>query len=83
MPKVMHQAMAAAFDQAFAQIRKIQDTPGWRFLGSPFLADDRASAVPKGWKSAKTVDGLQTEGILAIASGANERYEQAWTSAPA
>jgi xylulose-5-phosphate/fructose-6-phosphate phosphoketolase len=62
VPEVMHQAMAAAFDQAFAQIRKIQETaraggssarPFWPMI---------VLRSPKGWTGPKTVDGLKTEG---------------------
>ena len=62
VPEAMHQAMAAAFDQAFAQIRKIQEAarsggssarPFWPMI---------VLRSPKGWTGPKTVDGLKTEG---------------------
>jgi xylulose-5-phosphate/fructose-6-phosphate phosphoketolase len=62
-PAPMHQAMAAAMDQAFAAIRAIQSaarggkpvthTPLWPMI---------VLRSPKGWTGPKTVDGLKTEG---------------------
>jgi len=62
VPEVMHQAMAAAFDQAFVQIRKIQETArAGGFSARPFwpmivLRSPRAGPAPKRF------DGLKTEG---------------------
>ncbi len=61
-PALMHQRMAAAFDQAFDRIHDIQrhareddDTqrPTWPMI---------VLRSPKGWTGPKTVDGLKTEG---------------------
>lgn len=62
-PEVMHHKMAAALDQAFAEIAKIQDTaradpdcatrPCWPMI---------VLRSPKGWSGPKSVDGLKTEG---------------------
>jgi len=62
-PTAMHQAMAAAMDEAFSRIRFIQaqarngDTntrPTWPMI---------VLRSPKGWTGPKTVDGLRTEGF--------------------
>ncbi len=61
-PELMHQLMAAALDQAFAEICEIQqrareggsqDRPIWPMI---------VLRSPKGWTGPKTVDGLKTEG---------------------
>jgi xylulose-5-phosphate/fructose-6-phosphate phosphoketolase len=61
-PDTMHQAMAAAMDQAFAAIRQIQqdsrggtrtERPTWPMI---------VLRSPKGWTGPKTVDGLKSEG---------------------
>lgn len=62
-PALMHQAMAGAFDQAFARIRAIQHAartkdetgrPRWPMI---------VLRSPKGWTGPKEVDGLKTEGF--------------------
>ena len=62
-PEVMHQKMAAAFNQAFTDIAAIQqrartgdtaDRPLWPMI---------VLRTPKGWTGPKTVDGLKTEGF--------------------
>ncbi|WP_448955058.1 phosphoketolase family protein [Labrys neptuniae] len=62
-PALMHQAMAATFDQAFARIRAIQvaartkgeaSRPRWPMI---------VLRSPKGWTGPKEVDGLKTEGF--------------------
>jgi xylulose-5-phosphate/fructose-6-phosphate phosphoketolase len=62
-PKIMHQKMAAALDEAFASIRTIQDEarsggeagrPAWPMI---------ILKSPKGWTGPKTVDGLKAEGF--------------------
>ncbi|MEW9306999.1 phosphoketolase family protein [Labrys neptuniae] len=62
-PALMHQAMAAAFDQAFGRIRAIQNAartkgetgrPRWPMI---------VLRSPKGWTGPKEVDGLKTEGF--------------------
>jgi xylulose-5-phosphate/fructose-6-phosphate phosphoketolase len=62
VPEVMHQAMAAAFDQAFAQIRKIQQTARAGSSSSRPFWPMIVLRSPKGWTGPKTVDGLKTEG---------------------
>jgi xylulose-5-phosphate/fructose-6-phosphate phosphoketolase len=62
-PEAMHQAMAAAFEEAFASIDRIQkaaregsgadERPVWPMI---------VLRSPKGWTGPKTVDGLKTEG---------------------
>lgn len=61
-PELMHPLMAAALDQAFAEIRKIQqrartggslDRPMWPMI---------VLRSPKGWTGPKAIDGLKTEG---------------------
>ncbi len=61
-PEAMHQAMAAALDQAFARIGEIQraarsdgstERPAWPMI---------VLRSPKGWTGPKRVDGLKTEG---------------------
>src|SRR5450631_30906 len=61
-PATMHQLMAAALDDAVADIRRIQvaardggetERPAWPML---------ILATPKGWTGPKTVDGLPAEG---------------------
>src|SRR5689334_7446818 len=63
-PKVMHQAMADAFDVAFASIRSIQqhardgretiERPRWPMI---------VLRSPKGWTGPKEVDGKKVEGF--------------------
>jgi xylulose-5-phosphate/fructose-6-phosphate phosphoketolase len=61
-PMVMHQAMAAAVDEAIEEIQRIQGTarsqgdntrPRWPMI---------VLRSPKGWTGPKVVDGLQIEG---------------------
>jgi xylulose-5-phosphate/fructose-6-phosphate phosphoketolase len=61
-PMVMHQAMAAALDEAIEEIQRIQGTarsqcdntrPRWPMI---------VLRSPKGWTGPKVVDGLQIEG---------------------
>lgn len=63
-PEQMHQLMAATLDDAFAQIRHIQDQarthgfterPSWPMI---------ILRSPKGWTGPKEVDGKQTEGTF-------------------
>ena len=61
-PAKMHQAMAAALDEAVGQIKQIQS--GARAKGS-FIRPRWPMIVlnsPKGWTGPKTVNGLQVEG---------------------
>jgi xylulose-5-phosphate/fructose-6-phosphate phosphoketolase len=62
-PQTMHRLMAKALDQAFADIRSIQEQarnqgaaerPRWPLV---------VLRTPKGWTGPKTVDGLKTEGF--------------------
>ncbi|MCS0504986.1 phosphoketolase family protein [Ancylobacter mangrovi] len=62
-PELMHQAMASAFDKAFADIRAIQkaaredgstERPRWPMI---------VLKSPKGWTGPKFVDGKKTEGF--------------------
>ena len=62
-PEAMHQAMAAALDEAFAGIAAIQkaarqdgvtERPRWPMI---------VLRSPKGWTGPKTVDGLKSEGF--------------------
>lgn len=62
-PEPMHQAMAAAFDEAFGKIAAIQkaarergdtDRPRWPMI---------VLRSPKGWTGPKTVDGKKAEGF--------------------
>ncbi len=62
-PEAMHQAMAAACDEAFASIAAIQEAaradgvtlrPRWPMI---------VLRSPKGWTGPKTVDGLKSEGF--------------------
>ena len=62
-PEAMHQAMAAALDEAFAGIAAIQKAaredgatlrPRWPMI---------VLRSPKGWTGPKTVDGLKSEGF--------------------
>ncbi len=63
-PEAMHQAMASAFEEAFASIDRIQkaarqgsgthERPVWPMV---------VLRSPKGWTGPKTVDGLKTEGF--------------------
>jgi xylulose-5-phosphate/fructose-6-phosphate phosphoketolase len=62
VPEVMHQAMAAAFDQAFAQIREIQETARAGGSSARSFWPMIVLRSPKGWTGPKTVDGLKTEG---------------------
>ena len=63
-PMDVHQRMAAALDEVFAQIRDIQesarlhavaDRPAWPML---------ILRTPKGWTGPKVVDGLPVEGTF-------------------
>ena len=63
-PEAMHQRMAAALDDAFAEIQRIQhearergvtERPRWPMV---------VLRSPKGWTGPKTVDGKQTEGTF-------------------
>jgi xylulose-5-phosphate/fructose-6-phosphate phosphoketolase len=63
-PALMHEAMAAALDQAVEQIKTIQEKarvqgertrPRWPMI---------VLASPKGWTGPKVVDGLQVEGTF-------------------
>jgi xylulose-5-phosphate/fructose-6-phosphate phosphoketolase len=62
-PAQMHQKMAAALDQAFAQIDAIQKAA--RQGGKEGRAQWPMIVLrsPKGWTGPKTVDGLKTEGF--------------------
>ncbi len=69
-PELVHQALAAALDDAYADIRRIQDAarvggavrrPRWPMI---------VLRTPKGWTGPHTVDGLRVEGYLALAPGA-------------
>jgi xylulose-5-phosphate/fructose-6-phosphate phosphoketolase len=57
-PDVMHQAMAAAMDQAFDRIRTIQQNPPPQRPRWPMII----LRSPKGWTGPKTVDGHPAEG---------------------
>ena len=63
VPATMHQAMAAALDEALSRIRAIQKAARAR---EPFVAPPPWPMIvlrsPKGWTGPKTVDGLKTEG---------------------
>jgi xylulose-5-phosphate/fructose-6-phosphate phosphoketolase len=61
-PRLVHQAMAAALDQALGEIRELQDgarkqgvrqRPRWPMI---------VLRTPKGWTGPKEVDGKRTEG---------------------
>ncbi len=61
-PELVHQALAAALDDAYADIRRIQDAartggavrrPRWPMI---------VLRTPKGWTGPHTVDGLKVEG---------------------
>ncbi len=61
-PRAVHQALAAALDQAVAEIRELQETarrsgvrrrPRWPVI---------VLRTPKGWTGPKEVDGKRTEG---------------------
>jgi len=63
-PKPVHQAMAAAFDEAFDEIARIQSAarssgessrPRWPMI---------VLRTPKGWTGPKVVDGLPVEGTF-------------------
>tara|TARA_R100000322_G_scaffold66301_5_gene41601 strand:+ start:2606 stop:4933 length:2328 start_codon:yes stop_codon:yes gene_type:complete len=62
-PDPMHEAMAAALDEAFDRIRAIQD----KARGGALKGRPRWPMIvfrsPKGWTGPKTVDGLKTEGF--------------------
>jgi xylulose-5-phosphate/fructose-6-phosphate phosphoketolase len=63
-PTEMHEKMAAALDDAIADIRAIQEAA--RASGAEPVARPRWPAIvlrtPKGWTGPKTVDGLPVEG---------------------
>ena len=59
--EAVHQAFAAALDDALDEIREIQRGARAAGHGAPALADDRP-ADPKGWTGPKEVDGLPIEG---------------------
>ena len=65
-PQSMHQAMAAAFEKAFAAIDRIQKAARSGAGGAGAEPRPRWPAIvlrsPKGWTGPKTVDGLKTEG---------------------
>ena len=66
-PAIMHQAMAAAMDGAYATIRAIQQTARAGMLAGGMEKTRPIWPMivlrsPKGWTGPKTVDGLQTEG---------------------
>ena len=61
-PALMHQAMAAALDQAVAAIRAIQDAARSRTSSEGPRWPMIVLRSPKGWTGPKTVDGLKTEG---------------------
>ncbi len=65
-PQAMHQAMAAAFEKAFAAIDRIQKAARSGAGGAGAEPRPRWPAIvlrsPKGWTGPKTVDGLKTEG---------------------
>ena len=73
-PDAMHQRMAAVLDEVVEEIAAIQrararrtgrsERPRWPMI---------VLRTPKGWTGPKTVDGLPTEGTLAIAPGAVRR----------
>ena len=63
-PEAMHQAMAAALDDAYAEIRRVQrdarergvtERPRWPMI---------VLRSPKGWTGPESVDGKQTEGTF-------------------
>ena len=61
-PHLMHQAMAAALDKAFADIHAIQqEARGGKLIERP-LWPMIVLRSPKGWTGPKTVDGLKSEG---------------------
>ena len=61
-PALMHQAMAAALDQAVAAIRAIQDAARSRTSSEGPRWPMIVLRSPKGWTGPKIVDGLKTEG---------------------
>jgi xylulose-5-phosphate/fructose-6-phosphate phosphoketolase len=62
-PEAMHQKMAAALDQAFADIAEIQQTARAGGAAERPLWPMIVLRTPKGWTGPKFVDGLKTEGF--------------------
>ncbi|NHN84433.1 phosphoketolase [Acetobacter musti] len=62
-PVLVHQAMAAAMDEAFRLIRSIQnEARSGGMAGAMPVWPVIVMKTPKGWTGPKTVDGLRTEG---------------------
>ncbi len=62
-PVLVHQAMAAAMDEAFRLIRSIQnEARSDGMAGAMPVWPVIVMKTPKGWTGPKTVDGLRTEG---------------------
>jgi xylulose-5-phosphate/fructose-6-phosphate phosphoketolase len=62
-PEAMHQTMAAALDEAFAQIQTTQGAARNGTLEKRPLWPMVVLRSPKGWTGPKTVDGLKVEGF--------------------
>jgi xylulose-5-phosphate/fructose-6-phosphate phosphoketolase len=62
-PEAMHQTMAAALDEAFAQIHTTQGAARNGTLEKRPLWPMVVLRSPKGWTGPKTVDGLKVEGF--------------------
>ena len=61
-PREVHQALAAALDQAVAEIREVQDSARRRGVRSRPRWPAIVLRTPKGWTGPKEVDGQRTEG---------------------
>jgi xylulose-5-phosphate/fructose-6-phosphate phosphoketolase len=62
-PEPMHQAMAAALDEAFTEISAIQQKARQRGHAARPIWPMIVLRSPKGWTGPKSVDGLKTEGF--------------------
>jgi xylulose-5-phosphate/fructose-6-phosphate phosphoketolase len=63
-PEKVHQLMAATFDTAFAEIKKIQDDARNRGVKDRPKWPMIIMRTPKGWTGPKIVDGLPIEGTF-------------------
>ena len=69
-PEVVHQLLAQALDDCYAEIRSIQNEARARVDSrTARLADDHPARIPKGWTCPKEVDGIPIERHLSRAPG--------------
>ena len=72
-PKVAHQLLAAALDEAFDQIAAIQQAARYDGATQRPMWPMIVLRTPKGWTGPAIVDGQQVEGDLALPPGSARR----------